>query len=87
MVWLLEKTVSGVLRFGLEASERLMNVGSIRTVAVMVYSQMTCSFGRKSAKPLRLPNVSRGGAGRCPMSIGLGMDFGATAGPRSALQS
>jgi hypothetical protein len=78
--------VCGVLRFGLEESERLVNVGSIRTVAVVVYSQVACSFGRKSSKPLRLPNVSRGGAGRCPMSIGLGMDFGATAGPRSALQ-
>jgi hypothetical protein len=51
--------VSGVLRCGLEASERLMNVGSIRTVAVVAYSQMTCSFGRKSSKPLQLPNVSR----------------------------
>jgi hypothetical protein len=30
-----------------------MNVGSIRTVAVVVYSQVTCSFGRKSSKPLR----------------------------------
>ena len=83
--------VSGVLRFGLEASERLMNVGSIQTVAVVVYSQMSCSFGRKSSKPLQLPNASRanasrGAAGGCPMSIGLRMNFRATAGPSSALQ-
>jgi hypothetical protein len=62
MVWLPEKMVCGVLRFGLEESERLVNVGSIRTVAVVVYSQVACSFGRKSSKPLRLPNVSRGDA-------------------------
>ncbi len=40
--------------------------------------------------PLRafrqLSRMSRSGAGSCPMSIGLGMDFDATAGPRSALQ-
>jgi hypothetical protein len=83
MVWLPEKMVSGVLRFGLEASERLMNVGSIRTVAVAGLF----SAGLLIRPSRNVPNVSRGSAASCPMSIGMGMDFGATAGPRSALQS
>jgi hypothetical protein len=40
--------VSEVLRFGLEASERWMNVGSIRTVAAAVFSGVLLSSAAKS---------------------------------------
>ncbi|HTB40935.1 MAG TPA: hypothetical protein VK777_27860, partial [Reyranella sp.] len=59
MVWLPEKMVSGVLRFGLEASERWMNVGSIRTVAVAaVFSDVLLSSAARSATGRRISHRS-----------------------------